>query len=305
MRARQVIAGVTYLMTRRCTQRQFLLRPDRVVDDVVLYCLAVAAERFQISINGFIAMSNHQHLVVRDTLGNFPAFLAFHNRLVAAALNSHRGRHENFWATGQPHALHLVEPEDRFAKLVYLLANPVASDLVDRVSDWPGVSSFGLHVSGRTHLTVKRPRTFFQPNGRMPKQATLHLERLDGFGTLTEEEWAAKVRDAVRAEEDVARRTRLANGRSVVGRKAILRAIPTDTPRSLEGRTKGRPRFACRNPAARAKAVLLQFTFQHERQAAWDRLQAGEQDVRFPSGTYRVWGFFLSKPPPCEATLAA
>lgn len=120
MRARQVIAGQTYLMTRRCTQRQFLLRPDRVVEDVVLYCLAVAAERFKIEVNGFIAMSNHQHLVIRDMLGNFPDFLAYHNKLVAKALNVHRNRRENFWATEQPNAVHLVEPEDRFAKLVYL-----------------------------------------------------------------------------------------------------------------------------------------------------------------------------------------
>ena len=305
MRARQVIAGQTYLMTRRCTQRQFLLRPDRVVEDVVLYCLAVAAERFKIEVNGFIAMSNHQHLVIRDMLGNFPDFLAYHNKLVAKALNVHRNRRENFWATEQPNAVHLVEPEDRFAKLVYLLANPVASDLVDRVSDWPGVSSFSLHLSARTTMNVKRPRTFFLPNGKLPEEATLHLERVDGFDSLTDDEWASKIRDAVQVEEDRARRARTRAGRSVVGRKAVLRAAPTDTPRSLEERRKSRPFLACRNPVRRAREILAYFAFQRARRAAWCRLQEGESDVGFPLGTYRVWGIVLTKPRTSSCGLVA
>jgi hypothetical protein len=40
---RQVLAGATYLVTRRCTQRQFLLRPSKASDQVLAYALAVAA----------------------------------------------------------------------------------------------------------------------------------------------------------------------------------------------------------------------------------------------------------------------
>ena len=42
---RQVIPGSPYLVTRRCTQRQLLLRPDPIVNQVLRFCLAVAAER--------------------------------------------------------------------------------------------------------------------------------------------------------------------------------------------------------------------------------------------------------------------
>jgi hypothetical protein len=57
--------------------------------------------------------------------------------MVAKSINALRGRWENFWATEQPNAVYLVGAEDRFDKLVYLLANPVADHLVERVSDWP------------------------------------------------------------------------------------------------------------------------------------------------------------------------
>jgi hypothetical protein len=41
--ARQVIPGRVHLLTRRCTQRQFLLRPDDFVEEAYEYCLAEAA----------------------------------------------------------------------------------------------------------------------------------------------------------------------------------------------------------------------------------------------------------------------
>ena len=72
--ARQVVAGRTYLISRRCTQRQLLLRPDGTVEQIYLYCLGEAAQRYDVTLHGFIAMSNHEHLLVRDNHGNFPSF---------------------------------------------------------------------------------------------------------------------------------------------------------------------------------------------------------------------------------------
>ena len=36
------------------------------VEQIYLYCLGEAAQRYEITIHGFIAMSNHQHILVRD-----------------------------------------------------------------------------------------------------------------------------------------------------------------------------------------------------------------------------------------------
>ncbi|CAN5747064.1 hypothetical protein BH11MYX4_BH11MYX4_30800 [soil metagenome] len=298
--ARKVVPNETHLMTRRCTQRQMLLRPERRVEEIFLYCLALAAERYGLTIHGFIAMSNHEHFIVRDNRGNYPEFLAYHHRLVAMAMNALRGRRENFWAAEQPSAVRLVEPADRFAKLVYLLANPVAADLVDCVSDWPGASSFKLHLSSQTK-TIKRPRGFFRADGAMPAEVTLRIERPAGFEVLTDEEWTTKLANAVRAEEERARAARRARAKRVLGRKAILRAAPTDTPKSLERRGTLRPRIACQNRELRIAELAALARFRAERRLASRRLLAGEHDVVFPYGTYRVRGFFLTKPPPSLA----
>lgn len=74
------VAGRTYLISRPCTQRQFLLRPDETVNQIYLYCLGEAAQRYEMTLHGWMPMGNHQHVQARDNLGNFPAFLAHFGR---------------------------------------------------------------------------------------------------------------------------------------------------------------------------------------------------------------------------------
>ncbi len=61
---RPVLPRQFYLITRRCTQRQFLLRPDPATNNAFLYCLIDAAIRSQIDIVLPCAMSNHYHAVI-------------------------------------------------------------------------------------------------------------------------------------------------------------------------------------------------------------------------------------------------
>jgi REP element-mobilizing transposase RayT len=56
---RQVLPGTAYLVTRRCAQREFLLRPSPATNAVFLYVLAVAACRFGIRVHAFCVLSNH------------------------------------------------------------------------------------------------------------------------------------------------------------------------------------------------------------------------------------------------------
>jgi hypothetical protein len=59
MLPRQVLPRQFYLITRRCSQRQFLLRPDTVTNNAFLYCLIAAALRCEIDVLLPCAMSNH------------------------------------------------------------------------------------------------------------------------------------------------------------------------------------------------------------------------------------------------------
>ena len=274
-------------MTRRCTQRQFLLRPEPKVEQIFRYCLGEAVGRYEVTLHAFVAMSNHQHLIVRDNKGNFPAFLAHLNKMLAKALNAHWGRRENLWATEQPNAVHLVDAEARFEKLVYVLANPVADFLVERVSDWPGASSFALHLSGRTEI-VKRPAGFFRDEGSMPRQVAIQLERIDGYDHLSAAEWSAMVAAAVAVEEKNAREVRLRKKIRVLGRKAVLRAAPTERATTVEARRTLRPNVACRDPARRIQALQALLGFRAQHGAAVRRRMTGDVAVEFPPGTYRA-----------------
>ena len=288
--ARQVVEGRSYLLTRRCTQRQYLLRPDPLTEEAYEYCLGEAVERFSITLHGWIAMSNHEHVIIRDNLGNFPEFLAHFHKMVAKVVNAHRGRRENLWATEQPNVVYLVSPEDAFDKLVYLLSNPISDDLVERAADWPGASSYGLHLSSRAR-TVKRPHIFFRADGAMPESVTLKPERLEGYEALSEEEWRDKIGKAVQAAEERARKERIRSGRRVLGRKNVLNMSPTDSPTTAEPRRGIRPHIACRDRERRIRELTALRVFRFAYREARLRFERGEHRVEFPLGTYWMLRF--------------
>lgn len=171
---RQILPGRTYLITRRCLQRQFLLRPDEKTNQIFLYCLAEALLRYGIELNVFIAMSNHYQAVTFDQHGRLPEFLRHLNLMTAKALNVRWGRWENLWSIEQASVTWLVEDEDVLAKGVYALVNPSVDDLVEHIADWPGVSSWSAHVSGKTTV-IARPREFFREGGAMPERVELKV----------------------------------------------------------------------------------------------------------------------------------
>jgi len=85
---RRIVPGRVYMITRRCTQRQFLLRPDRETTNASIYCLALAAQRTAMHVPAFLAHSNHHHTVVVDTRGRMPEFLELFHKLVAKHQNA-------------------------------------------------------------------------------------------------------------------------------------------------------------------------------------------------------------------------
>ena len=87
MLPRQVLPRQFYLITRRCTQRDFLLRPDAATNNAFLYCLIAAALRCEIEVLLPCAMSNHYHAVIYDRVGRYPEFLEHFHKLVARSQN--------------------------------------------------------------------------------------------------------------------------------------------------------------------------------------------------------------------------
>ncbi len=179
---RQVLPGTTYLVTRRCAHRHFLLKPSKTTNEIFLYVLAIAARRFDIEVHAFCVLSNHFHLVVTDPDARLPAFHQFLDALIARALNASLGRWEAFWAPNSYSAVTLVAPSDIVDKAAYVLANPVAAGLVRTGRLWPGLWSAPERI-GAEALEVRRPKHFFDPNGCLPEQASLQLTPPPGFAS--------------------------------------------------------------------------------------------------------------------------
>ncbi len=120
----------------------------------------------------------------------------------------------------------------------------------------------------------------------MPEEIVLRAEKLDGFEHLSDEAWATMIADAVRRVEAEARAERGPKGLRVLGRKAILRANPTDSPATVEPRRNLRPHVACGRESARIAALGALVAFRRAHHAARQAYLAGDHAVVFPFGTY-------------------
>ena len=273
------------MITRRCTQRQFLMRPDDQTNNAFVYCLAVAAERYGIRVLFTAAMSNHHHTGIEDPDGNYPAFLEHFHKLFAKCQNSLRGRWENFWSSEQTSVVRLVDPADVVEKMIYALTNPVKDGLVEKAHHWPNTSSLNTLMHDRP-LTASRPRHFFRNDGLMPETATLNFSRPAGFEELADKEFAAMVDARIRAAEEAAASERAQTGAHVLGRRAVLDQKWSDSPTSREPRRELDPRVAARSKWSRIEALLRNSIFRDAYAVARDALLAGNRAVVFPAGTY-------------------
>ena len=87
------------MVTRRCSERRFFLRPDEDTNNAFIYCLALAAKRAKVQVTFSVALSNHHHTGIHDPDGNFPIFTEHFHGLLARCQNAHLGRFEGFWSS--------------------------------------------------------------------------------------------------------------------------------------------------------------------------------------------------------------
>jgi REP element-mobilizing transposase RayT len=287
MLPRQVLPRQFYLVTRRCSQRQFLLRPDAATNNAFVYCLIAAASRCEIDIVLPCAMSNHYHVVIYDRMGRYPEFIEHFHKLLARSQNALRGRWENFWSPEQTCIVKLVDREAVIDKLVYTATNPVLDHLVDRVYHWPGVNGLVALLAGRP-LHATRPRHFFRSTGPMPDRLELALAIPSELGPPAEVR--AELRERVQAVESEREAERMRTGVRVLGRRAVLAQSWRDYPMSCEPRRNLQPRVAGRSMWSRIEALLRNRAFAAEYADARSRWRDGVPAV-FPPGTYWLQRF--------------
>lgn len=282
---RQILPGTTYLVTRRCTQRQLLLKPSRRTNDLVRYCLADAARHTGVLIHAICFMSNHWHGVVTDPFARLPEFLERFHRLFARAQNSSLGRWENLWSSDKPSVVELVSDEDVLDKMAYTIANPTAAGLVRSPREWPGVIS--RRLIERT--VIDKPDVpFFDANGTLPEQVTLNIVRPPIYLHLDDDCLAQNLARAIEHRVRSARQMLAEHGRKFLGHNAVLRQAFDSAPKSKEPRRNPSPRIAARRTPDRRLAIQRLVDFVRRYRAAWLAWRAGARDTVFPPGTYAL-----------------
>lgn len=285
---RQILPGKTYLVTRRTTQRQFLLKPSKTVNAISLFCIAYAAHLYKIQIHAYCVMSSHYHLILTDPEAKLPQFEQWLNLSIAKNINVMLRRKENLWVPGSYSAVRIeVSPEDILDKMVYTLTNPVAAGLVKYGYQWPGLWSSPQSI-GRRASQVRCPQVFFQVDGVIPREVAFKLVPPPGFSHLSVEEFRTQLAEKVREKEKEIHYKFETEGRTFMGVRKVMAQSRFDRPRSPEPTQQLSPKIACRDKWKRIEVLGYLKTFLSDYREAWNLFCQGVRDVIFPAGTYKM-----------------
>ena len=283
---RQLLPMDTYFVTRRVIFRHMLLRPDREMNEILSYFLALMAHRYGVEVHGFCAMSTHIHLVVTDVRGNLSTFLRQFHRMVAMCTKALRNWDEALWDKSPTSVVRLETEAATVEKIAYVLANPVAAGLVRRAHEWPGAKVLAREI-GRGTLRGRRPDVYVDPDN-WPELASLPIALPPGIGPERGDSFRRQVATEVARLETQAKAETKEKRRSVLGAARASAVSPTERATTVEPKVDRNPRFAVgRNQDdAWQRAVAALRAFHMSYRSAMERWRAGIRDVVFPPGTW-------------------
>jgi REP element-mobilizing transposase RayT len=275
--------GATYLITRRCYQRTFRLRPSPATNQILSYCLALALEKTGVVLHAACFMSNHHHLVVSDPRGVLPDFLRELHRSTAKAMNASQGQWENLWSAEPCNVVRLADDHDVVDKIAYVAANPVAAGLVARPEEWPGLSLWTERA-----VRVARPGPYFDERGSSPAALVLRavLPRRAGDNESRASWWSRTVTNALAAKVAAAYRKMRSACRAFLGRAGVLAQSFVKRAKTFEPKRVLVPTVAAKSPLARSAMLAAQRAFRGAYRAALSEWRSGMRAIVFPFGTW-------------------
>ena len=294
MPPRPVFKNKTYLVTRRCSDRRFFLRPSPVTNKIVTYLLGLAASRYRLQFHGWVVMSNHIHLVLTDVDGLLPEAMHFLVLQTSKAVGAEIGRWGGFWEQRRYSRVELIGTPTIVAKIAYTITNPVTAGRVKHSDQWPGVTSANWAYGEAK--TFRKPDCKYLTGAEWEEFATLELVPPPGMSNAQADEAVAE--RVQRREKAMQRLLRLRRRRSMkqrvdgptkfagVGR--VLAQNPFDQPRTREKRQRLDPTFAAGDEQARIGAAERKRAFELAYREALEAWRSGDRDVVFPPGTWAM-----------------
>jgi hypothetical protein len=214
--------------------------------EVIGGVLARAAKRYPVQLCGFAAASNHLHLLCRARDGALSRFMQYVLVNVAKKAGPLVGWRSQLWER-RFSAEQVLDDAALEGRLVYILSHGVKEGLVERVTEWPGLSCLPqlLGSGRRTFHFFEWARRWsrgklVEGGGQRWSRAwatpeELELQPIPSWEGWTPERRHARVREMVRQIE-AAGRERYPSGPR--GLESVLQRNPLRPPR----KTKRTPR---------------------------------------------------------------
>jgi putative transposase len=281
---RCVLPGRTYLISRRCLGRRFLLRPDDALSNAFVYCLALAADKHGVSVHALCAMSNHYHLVITDTDGVLPHFMAWLNRQLAMCVKRLRRWDEVVWEPNVAYsAVELEGVSEVLDKAAYVLLNPVSAALVRSPERWPGALSTvdRLRIG---YMRATRPSVWFANDA--PESVSLELTPPPCFADSPG--YCRALDRLLQTRASLLRAELQRQGRSFLGRVRLRKTAFVARPTKKKEALGLNPVFSALTRKAWIAAVERLRAFRLAYRAAYRAWRNGDRGVEFPAGTWWV-----------------
>jgi putative transposase len=284
---RQIVAGSTYLITRRVLRRHYLLTPDAFINNLFVFFLAVLGAKYDIVFHAFCLMSTHEHLILTDIEGKLPKFLCEYHRLTALVLKVYRKWEGPAWEPDKPSVVHLQTPEAVAQAIAYVMANPTQCWAVKDAADWPGLISNPRDLWTGTWNATKPTTYLNQDSDRWPARATLSLQ-IPAMLTRGFANPLSVIKAEYQARLDDARQKAETEGKHFMGPERIKKVSPYQRATGWEDLRELNPTFTVGRGQhdARKLAIKAVKAFRGAYRAARELWRAGNRLVQFPAGTW-------------------
>jgi REP element-mobilizing transposase RayT len=286
--------GALFDVTCRTVHSRFLLRPDPLLNEIIVGALARAKRRYGVEISALIFLSNHLHLLAWTTDSEKLArFMGYFLSKLAREVSRLTGWHDKVLAR-RYQAIPVSEEEAaQVERLVYILSNGCKEDLVARPQDWPGVHCVNALMTGqplegtwfdRTQEFAARNRSesFGPRKYAMPE--VLELDPLPCWRHLSREQYRSLMAGLVeKITAETAARHKTA-GSQPLGPAAIRAQDPFAQP--MKTKRSFAPRVHAFSREIRKAMVEAYAAFVAAFREAAEKLRGGDRLARFPEGSF-------------------
>jgi len=267
------------------------------LENAILGYAARYSTRYEVKMYALGIQGNHTHQAASFPNANRAHFMRDFNSAIARALPRYQPEYPGgrLWDRRYS-AEFLVGFRDIEEQFFYIVLQPVNDGLVDDIREYPGYNCFEDAVTGQE----RRYKVFkwkeyndakrWDPSvsiDEFTELCILKYERLPGYEKLSQAEYATVMRRKLKKRTAEVIRAR--HGKPSLGTTKLKQTTPGARPKKTKttGRRGHRARVLSKNKKRRSAGEAWYFAIYFQYKDASKRYRAGEENVKFPEGTYK------------------